>query len=164
MQCAKAEDSQKRNYWERLKYLKLYSIQRRFERYSVIFVWKIYHGIVFNPGIQFKNYDSRTGLACVIPKYRSKLRWQSFIVNGPKLFNSLPKEIREFPCDTLVPQDQAIGKFKRRLDEYLTSIPDEPNRTSNYCSSISGISPNGERTNSIIRTNVQSYTSDCYPL
>ena len=154
MQCAKMEDGRQRTYWQRLEHLKLYSIQRRFERYSVIFVWKILHGIVHNPGIQFKSYDSRRGLMCKVPKYRSKLRWESFLVNGPKLFNSLPKEIREFPFDALVAQHHAIDKFKHILDEYLTQIPDEPNRASKYCSSISGISPTGDRTNSIIRINI----------
>ena len=91
---------------------------------------------------------------CKVPKYRSKLRWESFLVNGPKLFNSLPKEMREFPFDALVAQHHAIDKFKHILDEYLTQIPDEPNRASKYCSSISGISPTGDRTNSIIRINI----------
>ena len=153
MNCAKSDDGQPRNYWQRLKYLKLYSIQRRFERYTVIYVWKIYNGLMHNPGIEFKNKDSRNGLVCKIPKYESKLRWQSFLVNGPKLFNSVPKEVREFPLDELVTQNQAIVNFKKKLDDYLTSIPDEPNRSSKYSSDISGISLCGTRTNSIIRIN-----------
>ena len=153
MNCAKSDDGQPRNYWQRLKYLKLYSIQRRFERYTVIYVWKIYNGLMHNPGIEFKNKDSRNGLVCKIPKYESKLRWQSFLVNGPKLFNSVPKEVREFPLDELVTQNQAIVNFKKKLDDYLTSIPDEPNRSSKYSSDISGISLCGARTNSIIRIN-----------
>ena len=153
MVCAKTDEGQQRNYWQRLKHLRLYSIQRRLERYAVIFVWKIYHGLVHNPGIKFKNMDSRRGLLCIIPKYVSKLRWNSFLVNGPKLFNSLPKDIREFPLDNLVNESQAITKFKNQLDEYLSLIPDEPNRSSNYTAAISGTSIMGERTNSIIRSN-----------
>ena len=153
MKCAKTDDGQSRNYWQRLKYLRLYSIQRRFERYAVIYVWKIYNGLVHNPGIDFKNKDSRSGLMCKIPKYTSKLRWQSFLVNGPKLFNSVPKEIREFPLDNLVSQNQAIVNFKKLLDIYLSAIPDEPNRSSKYSGEICGISLSGERTNSIIRIN-----------
>jgi len=32
------------NYWERLKVLNLYSVERRFERYMVLYVWKILEG------------------------------------------------------------------------------------------------------------------------
>jgi len=49
MRCAKNDSGTKRDYWQRLKHLNLYSIQRRFERYSVIYVWKILHGLVHNP-------------------------------------------------------------------------------------------------------------------
>ena len=31
------------SYWERLKQLGLYSLQRRHERYKIILVWKIYY-------------------------------------------------------------------------------------------------------------------------
>ena len=120
MKCAKTDDGQSRNYWQRLKYLRLYSIQRRFERYAVIYVWKIYNGLVHNPGIEFKSKDSRSGLMCKVPKYKSKLRWQSFLVNGPKLFNSVPKEIREFQFDELVSPKQAISNFKKQLDNYVS--------------------------------------------
>ena len=153
LECAINEEGQRRNYWERLKYLKLYSIERRFERYTVIYVWKIKQGLVHNPGIHFKNQDSRKGLMCKIPKCTSTLRRSSFLVNGPRLFNSLPKEIREFQFDYLVTESQAITNFKRTLDEYLTRIPDEPNRGSGYSSSISGMSITGDRTNSIVRIN-----------
>ena len=71
------------------------------------------------------------------------------------MFNSLPQEIREFPFDVSVTQMQAINKFKGILDEYLTTIPDEPNIGSKYSSVISGISMTGDRTNSIARiTNI----------
>jgi len=155
MACSRTDDGQQRDYWQRLKYLRLYSVQRRLERYTIIYVWKMYHGLVHNPGIYFKNIDSRNGLKCIVPKYESRLRWHSFMVNGPKLFNSLPKDIRETPFDNLVTKNQTITNFKNKLDEYLTNIPDEPNRSSNYSSAISGTSLTGERTNSILRINVQ---------
>ena len=41
------------NYWERLQRLKLYSIERRHERYAAMYVWKCKHGIVRNPGFTF---------------------------------------------------------------------------------------------------------------
>ena len=36
------------NYWERLRVLELYSLQRRRERYKILLLWKIYRGIVPN--------------------------------------------------------------------------------------------------------------------
>ena len=34
------------NYWEKLNYLRLYSQERRRERYQIIFIWKISQGLV----------------------------------------------------------------------------------------------------------------------
>ena len=36
------------NYWSRLKHLKMYSQQRRAERYKIIYTWKIIEGLVPN--------------------------------------------------------------------------------------------------------------------
>ena len=36
------------SYWEQLKTLKMYSLQRRRERYRIIYVWSILEGIVPN--------------------------------------------------------------------------------------------------------------------
>ena len=86
------------DYFQRLKALRLYSIERRFERYSIIYMWKIRKGIVINPGIEWDNNEgSRLGLTAKVPKYTNKLKEHSFFVKGPKLFNMLPKEIKEFP-------------------------------------------------------------------
>ena len=49
-----------------------------------------------------------------------KMREQSFQCNGPKLFNSLPKEIRNI-------SKVSVEEFKEKLDKYLQKIPDEPN-------------------------------------
>jgi len=154
MKCAKNDSGNKRDYWQRLRHLNLYSIQRRFERYAVIYVWKILHGIVHNPGLVFKNEcpaQSRLGITCIVPKCTGKLRENSFLVRGPKLFNSLPKDIREFTFDNGIQQQQAIDNFKKRLDEYLALIPDEPSSRSDYTKYMTGINMHGEVTNSIIR-------------
>ena len=47
-----------------------------------------------------------------------KLRRQSFQVAGPKLWNCLPKNVRNFKGN----QDD----FKHILDQLLTKVPDEP--------------------------------------
>ena len=44
------EGLQNCNYWVRLKRMKFYAVQRRMERYKVIYLWKIIMGIVPNYG------------------------------------------------------------------------------------------------------------------
>jgi hypothetical protein len=111
------------NYWERLKSLKMYSQQRRLERYRLIYTWKILEGLVPNCGLNFTS-NERRGREALIPPLKGKahikrLREQSFQVSGPKLFNSLPPSLRKI---SKVPVDD----FKYHLDKYLESVPDEP--------------------------------------
>ena len=55
------------------------------------------------------------------------LRNSSFSVIGPKLFNSLPRELRELP-DLQKTTEQLISTFKKNIDNYLSTIPDVPGR------------------------------------
>ena len=41
------------------------------------------------------------------------------MVKGAKLFNLLPKEIRNIPSDK-------VGNFKSILDKFLSKVPDQP--------------------------------------
>ena len=112
------------NYWDRLRVLKMNSQQRRLERYRIIYTWKILEGLAPNCGLEVTNTDRR-GREVRIPPLKGNqsvrtLREQSFQVNGPKLFNSVPIKIRNI---TKVPVD----KFKEQLDKFLELIPDEPN-------------------------------------
>ena len=123
------------NYWEQLKQLKMISLQRRLERYTVLYVWKILEGLSPNCGIEVKMEGGRLGRTCSIPSRNSKakasvqsMREQTFQVNGPKLFNSLPTKLRNM---TKCP----LEDFKLALDNYLSKIPDEPN--------VSGLTPGG---------------------
>ena len=130
------------DYWQRLKMLKMYSQQRRMERYRVLYVWKILQGISPNCGLEM-TYNERRGREVKIPPIKSKgtvqsLRESSFQVMGPRLFNSLPKSLRNL-------QKGSIEDFKRKLDQYLEKIPDEP-KLPNYIPSaanqITGIPSN----------------------
>ena len=55
------------NYWDRLSALKLYSQERRMERYRIIYVWKIIEGIAPNVGIE-THMSTRHGRLCKIPQ------------------------------------------------------------------------------------------------
>ena len=97
---ANIEGMEHLNYEDRLKALDLYSLERRRERYIIIYVWKILGGLVPNiEGNQIKtklNKSSRNGRSCNIPKLVVRqgecltLREHSFPVRGPRLFNLMP--------------------------------------------------------------------------
>ena len=122
----KIKDCYVNDYWQALGALKLYSIQRRFERYRIIFVWKILEGLIPNlTEHPFEVVNSiRTGRKCKIltSLTRSKLgqiRTISIPVHGAQLFNKLPRSIRNARNCTVL-------EFKTKLDKYLSRIPDEP--------------------------------------
>ena len=118
------------NYWQRLAKLKMNSEERRLERYKIIYTWKCLEGLVPDCGIKElktvnQGRNEHKGRLCSIPEKKSKLksiqtmREASFQVIGPKLFNTLPKVIRDM---TKCGPDE----FKMELDKFLTFVPDEP--------------------------------------
>ena len=131
--------------------LKLYSQERRRERYRIIYVWNFFENLVpvihdgGNGGIlKLHPRNGRTmSLPTVVnncPGAVKKMRDCSFIAHGGKLFNCLPIDIRNNTNCSLL-------EFKRKLDRFLSSIPDEPlavgytqNRSSNANSLISLVS------------------------
>lgn len=114
------------SYWEQLKTLKLFSIERRRERYIIMYVWYILEGIVPNlseeDGITTKDHI-RLGRKCVVPTVkRSPFAGAikaSLRVHGTKLFNAMPRSIRNM-------KNCSKEDFKRKLDEVLWKVPDEP--------------------------------------
>ena len=64
----------------------------------------------------------RLGRLCILSNQKTsaqKFREASFTYDGPRLFNSLPKHIRDL-------KGIPLAKFKCALDEYLRQVPDEP--------------------------------------
>ena len=112
------------DYWQRLKHLKMLSQERRMERYRALYVWKILEGLVPNCGLESTSSERRGREVLIHPargkKIFQSLREGSFQVNGARLFNSLPKKLRNM---TRIPLDD----FKSSLDHYLETLPDEPN-------------------------------------
>jgi hypothetical protein len=135
------------NYWERLKSLKMNSEQRRMERYQILYVWKIMEGLSPNCGVSWSPNSERNGRLCSIPA-RNKgkanvqaMRNQSFQVSGPRLFNSMPKSLRNT-------RNCSIEEFKMKLDLFLTKVPDEPKSDGLTPGASNQIS--GKQTNSLI--------------
>ena len=61
---------------------------------------------------------------CQVPKLMGsskvqKLRLQSFQMSGPKLWNALPRSVRNLKTNDL-------EEFKQILDQFLCKVPDEP--------------------------------------
>ena len=80
------------NYWEQLKAMKMLSLQRRLERYRIIYTWKILEGQAPNCGISVKTEGGRIGRTCSIPKSSTQARGavqsiqeETFQVHGPQL-------------------------------------------------------------------------------
>ena len=120
---AKIPEVSSLNYWERLKHLKMYSQERRMERYRVIYIWKILEGISPNCGIK-ESKSERRGREILVPNVKGKGKFQtlregSFQIHGGRLFNSLPKSLRSL-------SKVSIEEFKLALDKYLNNIPDKP--------------------------------------
>ena len=95
------------------------------ERYRIIYVWKILEKKAMNYGLESTEHERR-GTLCKIPPLNlhsrtsiQTLREASFQVHGPKLFNQLPKQIRNI-------RNCSVDDFKTSLDQFLEKIPDEP--------------------------------------
>ena len=114
------------SYRDRLKKLKMYSQERRRDRYMVIFVWKIAMGLVSGFDLEFKNEGTRRGRECAVaeivrnsPAAVRRARENSLSVKGALMFNLLPPELRNLSSDK-------VNTFKSKLDSFLKDIPDEP--------------------------------------
>ena len=113
------------SYWDILKLVGLYSIQRRHERYRIIYLWCILEGLVPNPKPHqiIEKVHPRLGRTCAVPIVKAgpyqQIVFSSFCVQGALLFNSIPKELRNMRnCEKAV--------FKAALDKHLRTVPDEP--------------------------------------
>ena len=114
------------SYWEQIDKMNMLSLQRRLERYRIIYSWKVLENLVPNCGIQEvkASAESRQGRRLVVPDVDRKAATakqldQVFQVHEPKLFNCLPARIRNL-------SKVGLDEFKSALDKWLESIPDQP--------------------------------------
>jgi hypothetical protein len=117
------------NNWERLMCQGLYSLQRRQERYVILYTWKMITRMV--PNFESKTFriethqNKRRGRLCkILPlRNRSAVRFQSLqegslSMAGPRLFNVLPRDLRE--------EDFTLETIKGQLDVFLGTILPQP--------------------------------------
>ena len=138
------------NYWEQISKMKMLSLQRRLERYRIIYSWKILENLAPNCGLQkiLESENSRQGRRLKIPDVgknaptKRRLE-QVFQFHGPKLFNCLPAKIRNMT-------NVGLEEFKMALDLFLENVPDQPK--------IDGLTPGtqdpaGVYSNSVLHQN-----------
>ena len=122
----RAQGMNDENYWCRLQKFKLLSIQRRFERYRCLYIWKILNGKVPDCGLlKLSTVRSTRSNVNIVPitldgyfeSFKSKQR-DSLLHSGVILYNSLPVLIRNITGD--------LNDFKQELDRLLEVIPDQP--------------------------------------
>ena len=132
---SRIEGMEGKNYHERLKELKLYSLERRRERYLIIYAWEQIENIREN----IQNLETRKTGRCrkivqrAIPWARNGVKLKKLtrtkLYNSTKnkmamLFNQLPAHIANISGVSTI-------TFKKHLDGWLQTIPDQP-RIDNY--------------------------------
>ena len=108
----------------KIKSLHPYSVQRRFERYTIIYIWKILESMVPNLSqpIPYHFFDRR-GRLCYSDHVSSgrigTLSYNSFRWRATRLFNCLPRHVRNMTsCSTVI--------YKKKLDLFLFNLDDKP--------------------------------------
>ena len=112
-----------KTYWDRLKIFKLYSIQRRNERYKILYIWILLNGLVPSLGLCWNpNTLPRYGPKLIVDKILGpnepiKNLKRDLIRNfRVRIFNNLPIPLRTFKG--------TLASFKNMLDKYLELCPD----------------------------------------
>ena len=115
-------------------------MQRRRERYSIFYVWKVIHNLYPNPGLHFNtsthdhtahpnkgiqiNVHDRLGLSTHHPSNPPKwLQNCSPLDYCCKLYNCLPPSLRQPITGN---QEPCFADFKNHVDTWLSKIPDQP--------------------------------------
>ena len=137
-------------YWQALENMKMPSIQRSFERYRIIYIWKILEDLVPNCGIVLveDSEETRLGRRLRVPILKGrvktkKLKEQAFQINGAKLFNCLLQTVRNLSKKSKKKTQHIDGPedIKSKLYVYLSTVSDQ--------SRVDGLSP-GVETNSLL--------------
>ena len=150
------------NYWSRLKKAGIQSVQRRNERFKILYLYKSLIGLV--PLIQMEiKYDERKGRLFKLPKRTGNvvriktLKDKSLPYVGAKLFNALPASIRNLNLDFL--------NFKFIFDCFLGCILDEPVITGYNCTNLDASShPSNSIIDWIRNLSLDEWTIDEYNL
>ena len=116
------------NYHQRLKKLGMYSMERRRDRFRIIYAWQQLEEIKENV-MDLKTSGNRSNRLINNGSYTKKgnrlsSRMLNKIHNSPlrateRTFNSIPRKLRNMTGVTL-------DTFKRHLDRWMLKVPDQP--------------------------------------
>ena len=129
------------SYKERLQVLKIFSLERRRERYIIILLYKVAIKVIINPGLIIEVgqrgswfFPRKFTTDNSIPAWIKNARNNGFHSTGPRIFNSLPRFLRASvpPHNPLDPRSgkKMVNAFKTQLDKFLATIEDNPGTTS----------------------------------
>ena len=110
--------------WAPPQYANVYSVKRRFERYTIIYIWKILESMVPNLSQPITyHFSDRRGRLCYSDHVSSgrigTLSYNSFRWRAIRLFNCLLRHVRNMTsCSTVI--------FKKKLDQFLCNLDDKP--------------------------------------
>ena len=106
-------------------YANLYNDSSDIYQYKIIYIWKSINGLVPSLGLEWAgDSNTRSGLCLKIPSLFGKyeryktLQKRSLKVEGAKIFNYIPQDIRLFTGK--------LDQFKSKIDTYLEKLPDQP--------------------------------------
>ena len=113
------------DYWDALDKLGLYSLERRRDRYRIIYLWKSIEGLVPSLGLR-SWWNPRRGrlvettqIARDAPAWIKQAKTNSFKHKAAQIWNLLPQQIRNTT-------NVSVDTFKSKLDKYLQKIDDQP--------------------------------------
>ena len=116
------------DYWQKLSHLRVYSQERRRERYQICFLWKLSQGLIdgYQINWQWSDRRGRYAIPKTIPSSApTKVRLareRSLAVHGAHIFNLLPINLRN-------ENSRDFPLFKNNLDIFLVTVPDQPTIT-----------------------------------
>ena len=103
----------------------MYSQEMLRDRYQILFVWKLTQGLDGGYSLQLQHSKRRRTTILVppitvnSPAAVRKAKEASLQVKGARLFNLMPKRLRDMKGVT-------VDTFKAGVDTWLLSIPDQP--------------------------------------
>ena len=119
------EGMEDKDYHQRLNSLKLYSLERRRERYMILNTWQQIEGQRENiMGFKMNERSRHREIKSTRIKFNRNVKNSSVLHNCPalkmmRLFNALPGELRDITGVT-------FETFKKKIDKWLSLVPDTP--------------------------------------
>ena len=115
-------------YADRLKDLKIYSLERRRERVMILYAYRVIIGLLDFPWIEpyhERGIRLRPRYVQKAPQRIRRIRHSSFFYKGAQLYNLLPEDLRQLQLID-IPHQGHVNEYKGKLDKFIERIPDEP--------------------------------------